>query len=140
MPRQAAMTAKWIQIFVRPHRADLKPLVQFAELPELQEGAWRHLAGNEKSSAPALIRNDVDIYDAVAESGELTVPRIEGRHVMAHVWKGTITVDGRHLTAGEGILLAHEDAASIQVHEAAGLLLFHIVPDAPVTHSGTIGN
>ncbi|MBU1314531.1 MAG: pirin family protein [Alphaproteobacteria bacterium] len=138
VPPDAPITAKWIQIFIRPHSADLEPLVQFAKLPDRQDGQWRHLAGNEGSGAPALVRNEVDIFDTVATSGKLTLPALNGRHPLLHVWKGTVSLSGHRLTVGEGLLLSGEGVTQIEVDEPAGLLLFLIAPNAPVTHSGTI--
>ena len=62
-------TARWLQIFVRPTRADLEPGVQIVDLPPMQPGSWRLLAGPEGAAAPAVIRNAVWLYDIHLESG-----------------------------------------------------------------------
>lgn len=109
------------------------------DLPALQKGQWRHLVGNEQSGAPAFVRNEVDIYDVIADAGDLTLPTIAGRHAMVHVLKGAARVGGQVLEAGEGILLKDEVPPPIHTEAATGLLLFLIAPNAPVTRTGTIG-
>lgn len=131
--------AKWIQIFVRPRSADLEPGAQVVDLPALQKGQWRHLVGNEQSGAPAFVRNEVDIYDVIADAGELTLPTIEGRHSMVHVLKGAVRVGGQVLMAGEGVLLSDGASVPILTDAATSLLLFLIAPNSPVTRAGTIG-
>jgi redox-sensitive bicupin YhaK (pirin superfamily) len=131
--------AKWIQIFVRPRSANLEPGVQVVDLPVTPRGQWRHLVGNERSGAPAFVRNEVDIYDVLADAAELSIPTIAGRHAFVHVLAGEARVAGQPLTAGEGILLQTDAPALIHTQEATSLLLFLVAPDAPITHTGTIG-
>ena len=55
--------AKLMQIFVRPHTVDLEPSLQLKDLGIPVPDTWRFLVGPEGSGAPAVIRNDIRLYD-----------------------------------------------------------------------------
>lgn len=88
---------------------------------------------------PAFVRNEVDIYDVIADGEDLTLPAIAGRHAMIHVLKGAARVGGQVRKAGEGVLLKDEVFPPIHTEAATGRPLFLNAPNAPVTRTGTIG-
>lgn len=133
-------TARVMQIFVRPHTVDLAPAIQLGNLEPPRPDSWRFLVGPEDSDAPAIVRNDVRLYDIHLEAGgRATVPGWEHWDTLVHVYRGSAEVNGTALAQAEGALLINETPAIVTAGSEATLLAFLINRRAALTHAGTIG-
>jgi len=128
-----------LQIFIRPHTADLPGKVQFYDPPQkLPDGQWHLIAGPESSSAPLKVRQRVFVYDAhLGKSGQLSVPGVEGMNPWLYVMDGAVTLDNAHL--GKGDAAAEFDPAErISAEANTTLVLFLVDRSAPASTAGTI--
>jgi quercetin 2,3-dioxygenase len=133
-------TARVMQIFVRPHTVDLAPSIQLRNLEAPVPNTWRFLVGPENSDAPAIIRNDVRLYDIHLKAGvRSTVPSWDNWDSLVHVYRGNAKVNGTALAQAEGGLLVNEISVVVMSESAATLLAFLINRRATLTHSGNIG-
>ena len=132
-------TARMMQIFVRPHTVDLEPTVQLKDKGAPTLDTWRFLVGPEGSDAPAIVRNDVRLYDIHLKAGSSTqAPRLEGWDTLVHAYRGEAVVNGTPLKLAEGALLIDEAQVEITATSNATLLVFLINRAATLTHAGTI--
>jgi redox-sensitive bicupin YhaK (pirin superfamily) len=133
-------TLRAMQIFVRPHTVDLAPSIQLKDLEAALPDSWRFLVGPEGSDAPAIIRNDVRLYDIHLQAGaRTTVPSWDDWDTLVHVYRGNAEVNGTALAQAEGALLVNETPAAITGASDTTLLAFLINRRATLTHAGTIG-
>jgi redox-sensitive bicupin YhaK (pirin superfamily) len=129
-----------MQIFVRPHTVDLAPAIQLRNLEAPLPNVWRFLVGPEDSDAPAVIRNDVRLFDIHLEAGVRTsVPSWNDWDTLVHVYRGSAEVNGTALAQAEGALLVNETPVIVTAGSDAILLAFLINRRALLTHAGTIG-
>jgi redox-sensitive bicupin YhaK (pirin superfamily) len=133
-------TARVMQIFVRPHTVDLTPSIQLRNLETPVPDTWRFLVGPEDSDAPAIIRNDVRLYDIHLKAGiRATVPSWDDWDTLVHVYRGSAQVNGTTLAQAEGALVVNETPVIVTAGFDATLLAFLINRRATLTHAGTIG-
>src|SRR6266851_8984809 len=101
---------------------------------------WRFLVGHEDSDAPAIIRNDVRLYDIHLEAGvRATVPSWDNWDTLVHVYRGSAEVNGTALAEAEGALVVNEIPVIATARSDATLLAFLSNRRATLTHAGTIG-
>jgi redox-sensitive bicupin YhaK (pirin superfamily) len=138
--KQDGDTARVMQIFVRPHTVDLAPSVQLRNLEAPVPNTWRFLVGPQDSDAPAIIRNDVRLYDIHLEAGiRATVPGWYDWDTLVHVYRGSAQVNGTALAQAEGALVVNETPVIVTAGSDVTLLAFLINRRATLTHAGTIG-
>jgi redox-sensitive bicupin YhaK (pirin superfamily) len=101
---------------------------------------WRFLVGPQDSDAPAIIRNDVRLYDIHLEAGiRATVPSWYDWDTLVHVYRGSAQVNGTTLAQAEGALVVNETPVIVTAGSDVTLLAFLINRRATLTHAGTIG-
>jgi len=138
--RPEGETARVMQIFVRPHTVDLAPSIQLRNLEAPVPNTWRFLVGPQGSAAPAIIRNDMCLYDIHLEAGiRTTVPNWFDWDTLVHVYRGSAEVNGTALAQAEGALLVSETPVIVTAGSDTTLLAFLINRRATLTHAGTIG-
>lgn len=63
-------TLKGLQIFIRPEKGGMEPLVQFHDFPEIHSiNHWRKVAG-KGHDFPLTFRSDTWLYDIRMENGK----------------------------------------------------------------------
>jgi len=126
-----------LQIFMRPHEADLEPMVQFHEFDSVvSENAWRLVAG--PVGAPLKVRAEVWVQDAHLSAGlgmDLPPAPHEKLLRLLYVFSGRIAVGGTTLTDGESILLDDGDFG-VSAELDSDLVLFTTDSAAPVFRGG----
>ncbi len=136
---------RMLQIFVRPHTADLRPGIQHGPIPAPVTGEWRHLFGPEGASsggsgAPFTVRNDVHLYDVRLDEGStVALPDIAGWHTFFHVFEGEVLVDGVRFGQGQSGLIPGPGGQLVTANGPTTLVAFLIDPAATVTKVGTVG-
>jgi len=128
-----------LQIFIRPHTADLPGRVQFYDPPQkLPDGEWHLIAGPESSNAPLKIRQRVFVSDAHLEkSSQLRVPGVEGMNPWLYVMDGAVTLGKARLGKGDAAT-DFAAAARISAETETTLVLFLVDRSAPASKAGTI--
>ncbi len=129
-----------LQIFVRPHTADLEPNIQHGPLPNPVANEWRHLFGPEESDAPFYVRNDVNFYDVHLDKGASAgLPVIRGWDTYFYVFEGKVIANETSFDRTEQGLLVNADELKVTAQEDTLLVAFLINPEAQLTYQGTIG-
>ena len=128
-----------LQIFLRPEKSGLKPMVQFYDLPETYSiNKWRAIAG-KGSEYPLQIRSSTWLYDIRMEKGnQQTLPPlpIANASCLIYLFNGKVTVnDTIELSKGESII---EEQENIQLNavEESDLVLFVTDKNAPYFEGG----
>ncbi len=117
-----------LQIFIRPEENDLKPKVQFYDLPEIHSiNAWRLIAGDDKAAAPLHIKSKTSIYDMRLEAEKYTVlPELQTNTptLLFYVFHGEVRVnEDTILSKGESIIIKDEKI-KFKASQTADLVLF----------------
>lgn len=127
-----------LQIFIRPERSDLEPMVQFHDFETANsDNAWRLIAGPD-GAAPLVFRSATWVQDVHLESGdeiELPLPPANNAGRLLYVFSGYAAVDGVELTDGESVLLDREQRR-VTAAKPTDLVLFTTDLDAPVFKGG----
>jgi len=132
---------RMLQIFVRPRAADLKPGIQFGEMPEARLNEWRYLFGPENSDAPFFVRNDAKFHDIRLSQGSQTALPAppNGWDSYFYVFTGSVLAGGTPFTEAETGLIRRPDPTVLTALEDSVVVCFSINPDAPAVRLGTVG-
>jgi redox-sensitive bicupin YhaK (pirin superfamily) len=117
-----------LQIWILPEAEGLKPGYQQEAFPrEEKEGRLRLIASRDGRDGAVTVNQDVDLYAALlAPEAEVSHPLAPGRNAWLQVIRGTVTLNGEALQAGDGAAVSEEEALRIRASEAAELLLFDL--------------
>lgn len=117
-----------LQIWILPEKNGLKPSYEQKTLPEAERrGRLRVIASRDGREGSVTIHQDAAIYAAVLGKGEkLSFPMRKGRHAWIQVAKGSVTVQGTVLEAGDGAAVAEEEEIAIAAKNGGELLLFDL--------------
>ncbi|HVF50026.1 MAG TPA: pirin family protein [Pyrinomonadaceae bacterium] len=117
-----------LQIWIQPERRDLTPGYEQRAFPaEERQGKLRLVASRDGGEGSVTVQQDVRLYDALLDAGaEVSHPLDAGRHAWLQVVKGTLTLNGTRLGAGDGAAASGEETLNISVAEAAEILLFDL--------------
>ncbi|MDB5599105.1 MAG: conserved pirin domain protein [Xanthobacteraceae bacterium] len=132
---------RMLQIFVRPHTADLEPKIQHGPILPVPANEWRYLFGPEGSDAPFTVRNEIRFFDIRLDEGaEVKLPQPPaGWDTYFYVFEGEIFVSGTRFGEAESGLLKEGGSLPLRAAEASVVVVFLIDPAAEVVRRGTIG-
>jgi redox-sensitive bicupin YhaK (pirin superfamily) len=118
----------FLQIWIVPERDGLKPGYEQRAFPvDDRRGRLRLIASRDGSDGSVTIHQNVKVYDALLTGGEEVSHRLDGdRHVWVQVIKGTVSLNGTPLGAGDGAALSQETSLTIKAMEDAEILLFDL--------------
>jgi len=118
----------FLQIWIQPEERGLKPGYEQRAFPEGdRRGRLRLIASREGRDGSVTIHQDVKVFNALLGSGdEVSYQLDRHRHAWIQVIKGTVTVDGTRLGAGDGAAVSLEDSLTISASEDAEILLFDL--------------
>ena len=116
----------FLQIWVLPQREGLDPgYEQKSFSREDRSGALRLLASPSGEGGALTIHQDVSLYGALlGEGDELSHAVKPGRRVWVQLARGSVTVNGERLSAGDGAAVSDEPLITIAATSDAELLLF----------------
>ena len=116
----------FLQIWVLPQREGLDPgYEQKSFSREDRSGALRLLASPSGEGGALTIHQDVSLYGALlGEGDELSHAVKPGRRVWVQLARGSVTVNGERLSAGDGAAASDEPLITIVATSDAELLLF----------------
>jgi hypothetical protein len=132
---------RMLQIFVRPHAADLEPGIQHREISKAPANKWRYLFGPEGSDAPFFVRNDVHFYDIHLNKGaHVEMPELpKGWHAYFYVFTGKIAIGRESFREGESGLITNSARMSIDADNESIVVAFVLNPNAKLVRLGTVG-
>ncbi|MDJ0896302.1 MAG: pirin family protein [Alphaproteobacteria bacterium] len=100
----------FLQMWVLPERAGMAPAYGQRDFPRAErQGRLRLIGSRDGRDGSLVIRQDVDLYASLLSAGdELVHPLGEGRHAWVQLARGTVEVNSRKLTAGDGAAVSGE--------------------------------
>ena len=117
-----------LQIWLTPERDGLTPGYEQREFPDAdRRGRLRLIASRAGREGSVTIPQDAEVYDAALDEGEeLTHELREGRHAWVQVVRGSLSLNGVELHAGDGAAASEEERLLISAAEPSEFLLFDL--------------
>ena len=119
----------FLQIWITPETEGLAPGYQQKSFaPEESEGRLRLVASRDGRNASLTIHRDVDFYMARLDGEQsLRHQLAPGRIAWLQVARGTLSLNGEALAAGDGVAIEDETSLVLSHGEDAEILLFDMV-------------
>jgi redox-sensitive bicupin YhaK (pirin superfamily) len=117
-----------LQIWILPERKGLSPSYQQRGIPfEEKRNTLRLIASRNGRDGSVTVHQDVDLFAALLESGELLRQKLPpGRHAWLQVVGGAVALNGTLLFAGDGAAVSDENLLEITASESSEALLFDL--------------
>jgi redox-sensitive bicupin YhaK (pirin superfamily) len=118
----------FLQIWIQPDQRNLAPSYEQKTFPrEAKDGVLRRVASPDGRDHSVTIHADATLYAGLFDRGQATeLPLAPGRHAWVHVVRGTASVNGTELTAGDALALSDEAAVRIAGVDASEVLVFDL--------------
>lgn len=119
----------FLQIWIVPEKEDLKPMYEQKTIPaEEKQGKLRLLASPKSGNGAVTLFQDAKLYTAELKSGQSVGYTLDrDRYAWLQVARGTISVNGKELRAGDGAAVAQEPSLEISgVGDQSEMLLFDL--------------
>ncbi|KPF79091.1 quercetin 2,3-dioxygenase [alpha proteobacterium AAP81b] len=112
----------FLQIWILPEAAGLPPGYEQKSFAAAEkQGRLRLVGARDGRDGAITIHRDVDLYAGLFDKGERAVHALSaGRLAWVQVARGTITLNGETLAAGDGAALRDIDTIEIAGEDAAG--------------------
>ena len=118
----------FLQIWILPEREGLRPGYGQKAFPgEERRGRLRLLASRGGDEGSLVIHQDAGLYDAHLSPGEEVSHTLgEGRHAWLQVVRGSVSVNGTALGAGDGAAVSEERYLRVSAKSESEFLLFDL--------------
>ena len=118
----------FLQIWIIPDETGLPPgYEQRAFSLDEQGGQWTLIAAKDGRDGSVTVHQDVDVWAARFSPGEQsTFPLKPGRNIWTQMARGTVTLNGMSLTAGDGVAISEENTLEVKALEDAEILVFDL--------------
>ncbi len=117
-----------LQIWIEPDVAGIAPEYEQKSFDDADKrGKLRQVASPDGAEGSLRIHQDVRLYAGLfdgAETADLSLAA--GRRAWVHVARGSVTVNGQALKAGDGLALEGETAVTLRDGDAAEVLVFDL--------------
>lgn len=121
----------FLQIWIVPDREGVTPRYQQVHFSdEEKRGKLRLIISPDSAEGSLNVYQDIRVYSGLFdgdESATLTLPA--NRYVYIHVAKGSLSVNGVHMEAGDGARVRNEDALVFDGGSQAEVLVFDMRPN-----------
>lgn len=117
-----------LQIWIIPAQQGLPPSYEQRAFPLAEKlGKLRLIAAQDGREGAVTIHQDVDLFTSVLEPGDAVTHNLRsGRHAWLQIARGTATLNGIQLQAGDGVQASEAEKLEINTHTGAELLLFDL--------------
>jgi hypothetical protein len=117
-----------LQIWVEPARTGIEPgYEQKAFADEDKRGRLRLVASPDGAAGSVTIHQDARVYATLLAPGQpVAHPLAPGRHAWLHVARGSLTLNGAPLAAGDGAAVSGESTLTLVGEQHAEALLFDL--------------
>ena len=123
-----AGTTHFLQIWIEPGVTGIAPSYEqkHFDAPS-KRGRLRLIASPDGAEGSVRIHQDARVYAALLDGTERAVHRLaSGRRAYVHVARGSVTVQGKHLGAGDALKLEKVDEISLEQGAQSEVLLFDL--------------
>jgi redox-sensitive bicupin YhaK (pirin superfamily) len=119
----------FFQIWIMPSKDGIAPGYEQKLFPEDERrGRLRLLVSPEAEDGALKIHQDARLYSAILDAGQSVEHTLAaGRGAWIQVARGTATVNGTAIAAGDGVAIEDETSLVIATEEGAEILLFDLV-------------
>lgn len=116
----------FLQIWILPNQTGLKPGYEQRSFElEKNSGSWVLVAAPDARDGAVKVHQDVELSLAVMPEGQtLSYPLKPGRVTWLQVARGSVTLNGTALRAGDGAAIYQENMLEIKSVERAEVLVF----------------
>ena len=115
----------FLQIWIVPEKRGIDPgYEQKTFPPEERDGRLRLVAARDGRDGALTIHQDVDLYTATLHGAPVDFTLRPGRYGWLQVTRGSITVNGKKLDAGDGASIENESA--LKIDGEGEILLFDL--------------
>jgi redox-sensitive bicupin YhaK (pirin superfamily) len=120
----------FLQIWVVPDRERIAPRYEQKTFSEADKrGRLRLVGSSDGRDGSVVIHQDVELLAAVLDAGEqITHVLRSGRKGWLQVVRGSVTMNGRDLGAGDGAAIEGETALAVKAKSAAAEILLFDLP------------
>jgi len=118
----------FLQIWIVPERKGLQPGYEQKRFPRQDmRGTLRRIAAPGGRDGALIVHQDVSLYAAVLDPGQKATHVLDaGRHAWVQVARGSITLNGIPVQAGDGASVSEEPRLEFEGKEPAEVLLFDL--------------
>ena len=118
----------FLQIWIQPDAIGIEPGYEQKTIPAARKrGKLRLIASSDARDGSVLVHQDVSIFASILDGDDrLEHPLAPGRLGYVHVARGTLTVNGIALEAGDALKLADEGSVVLEAGKDAEILLFDL--------------
>jgi redox-sensitive bicupin YhaK (pirin superfamily) len=115
----------FLQIWIVPDQRGLAPGYQQKQFPVV--APMQLIASPDGRDGSLHVHQAASVYQVVLGAAQhITWPVAPGRSVYLHLVRGTMTVNGAMLQAGDGVTMAQEDTVALRGTSAMEALLFDL--------------
>ncbi len=118
-----------LQIWIEPDVTGIAPEYEEKRYPETEKrGRLRVVASPDGVEDSLKIHQDARLYVGLFDADEkASLPLATGRRAWVHVARGSVTVNGQALQAGDALALTDEPSVEISEGRGAEVLVFDLV-------------
>lgn len=118
----------FLQIWLLPERKGIKPSYeQKSFAAEARRGRLCLLASHDAREGSIHIQQSVDLYASILDAGGAVEHNLGvDRHAWVQVVKGSVTLNGTDLSAGDGAAVSGDRRLSLRAPDPAEFLLFDL--------------
>jgi hypothetical protein len=118
----------FLQIWVIPERAGLKPGYEQKEFPDSQKrGRLRLVGSRDGAEGSVVVHQDIRLYAGLIDGAEeASLAIAEGRIVYVHVVRGALDVNGTAVRAGDAVMMREESMVKLGHGDKAEVLVFDL--------------
>ncbi|GAW67153.1 quercetin 2,3-dioxygenase [Geoanaerobacter pelophilus] len=118
----------FFQIWILPQRDGITPSYEQKLFPEQEKkGRLRLIASADGAEGSVTINQDAKMYASLLDQGQEVVHHLaRGRHAWVQAARGSITVNGHLLEAGDGAAVSDEDLVRLTARQPSEVLLFDL--------------
>jgi redox-sensitive bicupin YhaK (pirin superfamily) len=120
--------AHFYQIWILPDKKSLEPSYEQKTFSaEEKRGTLRLIASSDAQDGSVKINQDARLYVTLLQPGEEVEHEFsKNRHGWLQVAKGSVEVNGKFLTAGDGAAISDEQKVTLKAEEDSEVLLFDL--------------
>ncbi len=121
-------TTHFLQIWIQPNVTGIPPSYEEKNFTaEEKRGRLRLIASSDGEDGSVLIHQDAKLYSGLFHGAEAaSLPINAGRLAYVHVARGTVTVNGAELKAGDALKLSDVSTVDISAGQQAEVLVFDL--------------
>lgn len=120
----------FLQIWIAPNVTGIAPSYEEKNFDQAsKKGQWRLVASSDGRDGSTLIHQDAALYASILDGDDaLDYALPDNRSAYLHVVRGTLTVNGVALKAGDALKIIDEPAITVGSATKAEILLFDLPP------------